>query len=55
MRKERRKKCERDKGTKERGAKYCLNVKEGIDGRGKQKNESKEKLKGRQTATGERR
>jgi hypothetical protein len=37
MRKERRKRCGRDKGTKERGVKYCLNVKERMDVRGKQK------------------
>lgn len=37
MRKERRKRCERDKRTKERVVKYCLNVKERIDVRGKQK------------------
>jgi hypothetical protein len=31
MRKERRKRCERDKGTKKRGVKYCSNVKERMD------------------------
>lgn len=37
MRKESRKRCDRDNGVKERGVEYCLNVKEKIDGRGKQK------------------
>jgi hypothetical protein len=37
MRKDRRKRCERDKGTKEGGVKYCLKVKERMDVRRKQK------------------
>jgi hypothetical protein len=37
MRKERRKRCERDKGTKERDVKYCSNVNWRMDVTGKQK------------------
>jgi hypothetical protein len=37
MRKKWRKRCERDNGTKERGVENLVNVKERVDGRGRQK------------------